>query len=269
MLFSVKDKVIVISGATGILGSAIASHLAREGAKVVILGRNKEKVDQLVKTLREENYQARGLLADVTHESQLLKAASQLAEAFPQIDVLINCAGGNMPGAVVTPDQNLSHADAEGLNEVMRLNYMGTFLPTKAFLPLFDREGEGSIINISSMAADRPLTRVLGYSSAKAAVDNLTKWLSVEFQHKYPGNLRVNAVAPGFFLTTQNKELLTHADGTLTDRGQQIISHTPAGRFGDPEDLLGVCQWLCSPASKFVTGTVIPIDGGFSAYSGV
>jgi NAD(P)-dependent dehydrogenase (short-subunit alcohol dehydrogenase family) len=192
-----------------------------------------------------------------------------LQESFGKIDVLINAAGGNMKGAVITPEQRLPDADTDALREVMELNYLGSFLPIKVFLPLFLKENKGSIINISSMAASRPMTRVLGYSSAKAAIDNLTKWLSVEFCMKYGKDLRVNAIAPGFFLTDQNRGLLTQSDGSLTDRGNKIIGHTPMGTFGQPSDLFGVTQWLCSDASSFVTGTIIPVDGGFSAYSGV
>lgn len=174
-----------------------------------------------------------------------------------------------MPGAIVTPDQTIADLSGEDVKKIMDLNYLGTFLPIKTFLPLLNSGNPASIINISSMAASRPMTRVMGYASAKAAVDNLTKWLSVEFSKKFGSHLRVNAVAPGFFLTEQNRQLLTQEDGSLTSRGNQIIDHTPMARFGDPEDLFGTIQWLCSDASKFVTGTTIAVDGGFSAYSGV
>jgi len=192
-----------------------------------------------------------------------------LRESFGKIDVLINAAGGNMKGAVISPDQNIVDADTNALREVMELNYLGSFLPVKVFLPLLLQAAKGSIINISSMAASRPMTRVMGYSSAKAAIDNLTKWLAVEFCVKHGKDLRVNAIAPGFFLTEQNRSLLTEKDGTLTSRGNKILEHTPMGIFGQPSDLFGVTQWLCSEASSFVTGTIIPVDGGFSAYSGV
>lgn len=267
--FSVKDKTIMLSGATGVLGKAIALHLAGEGAHMIILGRNAAKVEDLVRQIQSSNGKATAAVADVTDEQQLLSLQTELSAIFAHIDVLINAAGGNMPGAIVTPDQTIADLDSEDVKKIMDLNYLGTFLPVKAFLPLLKAADKASIINISSMAATRPMTRVMGYASAKAAVDNLTKWLAVEFAKKFGPHLRVNAVAPGFFLTEQNRQLLTEEDGSLTSRGNQIIGHTPMERFGDPEDLFGAVQWLCSDASTFVTGTIIPVDGGFSAYSGV
>lgn len=267
--FSVSNKTIILSGATGVLGKAIALHLASEGAKMIILGRNPSKVDALVSEIKERNGNAHAAVADVTDEDALQRLREKLSEEFSSIDVLINAAGGNMPGATVIPDQTLEDLASEDVKTVMELNYMGTFLPTKTFLPLLKNAAKPSIINISSMAATRPMTRVMGYASAKAAVDNLTKWLSVEFSKKFGPHFRVNAVAPGFFLTDQNRQLLTEEDGSLTSRGNQIIEHTPMARFGNPEDLFGTIQWLCSDASTFVTGTIVPVDGGFSAYSGV
>ncbi|WP_276388537.1 SDR family oxidoreductase [Eudoraea chungangensis] len=268
-LFSVKDLIIVISGATGVLGASITKHLALEGAKVIVLGRNKEKIKQLITTIGETPNQIFSLVADVTKEDELDNARIILEESFNKIDVLINLAGGNMPGAVITPQQTLLDAKVSELQKVMELNYMGTFLPTKAFLPLFLKDLKGSIINISSMAAQRPISRVLGYGSAKAAIDNLTQWLAVEFCSKYGADLRVNAIAPGFFLTEQNRRLLTEEDGSLTSRGNQIINNTPMNRFGEPDELLGTVQWLASNASKFVTGIIVAVDGGFNSYSGV
>lgn len=267
--FSVNSKIIMLSGATGVLGKAIALHLAGQGAHVIILGRNPEKVGDLVSQIKNAGGAATVAVADVTSETQLQALQTQLSQQFEHIDVLINAAGGNMPGAVVTPDQTIADLASEDVKKIMDLNYLGTFLPVKTFLPLLKAAETASIINISSMAASRPMTRVMGYASAKAAVDNLTKWLAVEFAKKFGSHLRVNAVAPGFFLTEQNRQLLTAADGSLTTRGNQIIEHTPMARFGDPEDLFGAIQWLCSNASKFVTGTIIPVDGGFSAFSGV
>ncbi|MEX2592190.1 MAG: SDR family oxidoreductase [Anditalea sp.] len=267
--FSVKNKIIIISGGTGVLGKAIAVHLANEGAKMIILGRNPSKVEALVKEIKDDGGFAFAAVADVTDEGELQNLQEILSKDFNKIDVLINAAGGNMPGAIVTPDQTISDLSSEDVKKIMDLNYLGTFFPTKALLPLLLAENKGSIINISSMAASRPMTRVMGYASAKAAVDNLTKWLAVEFSKKYGPEMRVNAVAPGFFLTEQNRKLLTEEDGSLTTRGNQIIEHTPMARFGDPEDLFGTIQWLCSDASKFLTGTIIPVDGGFSAFSGV
>lgn len=268
-LFSVVNKIIVISGATGVLGSAMTVYLAEQGAKVVALGRNQDKVNSLISKITGTKYKVTSLIADVTNEQDLERAKLELENEFGKIDVLINMAGGNLTGAVITPEQTILDAGIDDLNKVMELNYMGSFLPIKTFLPLFLKDLKGSIINISSMAAQRPITRVLGYGSAKAAIDNLTKWLAIEFCSKHSAELRVNAIAPGFFLTEQNRTLLTDTDGKLTKRGKQIITNTPMGRFGNPDELFGVLQWLCSDASKFVTGTIIPVDGGFNAYSGV
>jgi NAD(P)-dependent dehydrogenase (short-subunit alcohol dehydrogenase family) len=268
-LFSVDDKIIVVSGATGVLGSAMTAYLAGQGARVVALGRNPDKVNSLIAQIKGTRHKVFPLIADVTNEEDLERAKLELIDKFGKIDVLVNLAGGNIPGAVITPEQTILDAGIEDINKVMELNYMGSFLPIKTFLPLFLKDLKGSIINISSMAAQRPITRVLGYGSAKAAIDNLTKWLAIEFCSKHSTELRVNAIAPGFFLTEQNRTLLTEADGQLTKRGTQIIANTPMGRFGDPDELFGVLQWLSSDASKFVTGTIIPVDGGFNAYSGV
>lgn len=266
-LFNLDGKNILISGATGVLGTQITSYVAAHGANLFLLGRSEEKLLNLKSKI--PNTQIKILVADVMDESALAKVAKELSNEINAIDVMINLAGGNMPGAVIRPDQTLEDLDAGALKKVMELNYQGTLLPIKAFLPLLNGGHPVSIINTSSMAAQRPLTRVMGYSSAKAAIDNLTKWLAVEFAQKYGPNMRVNAIAPGFFLTEQNRALLTEVNGALTVRGQQIIAHTPMGRFGEDEDLLGTVHWLASDASKFVTGVIIPIDGGFNAYSGV
>lgn len=268
-LFSVKEKTILISGSTGVLGSQITQYLASEGAHVIVLGRNPNKVKDLVTAITQKGEKAYPLVADVTNKEALENAKVQLEQDFGKLDVLINAAGGNMPGAIVTPDQNITDLEIDEVKKVMELNYLGTLLPIQVFTPLLLKNPAASIINISSMAASRPLTRVMGYASAKAAIDNLTKWLSVEYCQKYGSGFRVNAIAPGFFLTEQNRTLLTQDDGSLTERGHQIISHTPMDRFGKPEDLFGAVGFLCSDASKFVTGTIIPIDGGFSAFGGV
>jgi NAD(P)-dependent dehydrogenase (short-subunit alcohol dehydrogenase family) len=267
--FSLKGKIILMSGATGVLGSSMAKYLAQNGARILVLGRNKTKVDRLVSEIVGRNGKAFPFLADVTDENQLKQVYTSIEKAFGKIDVLINAAGGNLPGAVIGPDQNFTDANIEELRRVMELNYLGTFIPIMVFLPLMLTQNKGSILNISSMTAQRPLTRVLGYGSAKAAIDNLTRWLAVEFCQKYGKGIRVNAIAPGFFLTEQNRALLTEQDGGLTDRGSKIIEHTPMNEFGQPEDLHGAAHWLCSDASRFVTGTIVPVDGGFNAYSGV
>src|SRR5690606_13617417 len=268
-LFSLEGKKIAFSGATGVLGKTMALHLASVGAELLLIGRTPEKVTELAGEVTAAGGKALAYIADVTDEESLDKVAKEIEVQHGHVDVLINSAGGNMPGAVVRPDQNFLDLDTQALRKVMDLNYLGTVLPIKAMLPLMLKQGKGNILNISSMAASRPMTRVMGYASAKAAIDNLTKWLSVELAQKHGPEFRVNAIAPGFFLTEQNRTLLTETDGSLTQRGNQIIGHTPMGRFGKPEDLLGALQWLCSDASAFVTGTIVPVDGGFSAYSGV
>ena len=268
-LFNLSGKIIAFSGATGVLGEAMSRYLAKEGATILILGRNEVKIEDLIVKIKSEGGKAEGFQCDVTDEDQVKKAAEEVKKAVGSIDILINAAGGNMPGAVIRPDQKFLYLDAKALKKVMDLNYLGTVLPTKHFLPLMLAQNKGNIINISSMAASRPMTRVMGYASAKAAIDNLTKWLAVELAKKHGPDFRVNAIAPGFFLTEQNRTLLTENDGSLTSRGNQIIEHTPMDRFGKPEDLFGALQWLCSDASAFVTGTIIPVDGGFSAFSGV
>jgi NAD(P)-dependent dehydrogenase (short-subunit alcohol dehydrogenase family) len=268
-LFDIKGTKILFSGATGVLGASMAMYLAQQGAELLILGRTPDKVNALRDQILAQGGKAWGYYADVTDEESLEKVGQLIAAQHESIAVLINAAGGNMPGAVIRPDQTFLDLDTEALKQVMDLNYLGTVFPIKAFLPLLLKNQSGTILNISSMAASRPMTRVIGYASAKAAIDNLTKWLAVELSTKYGPNFRVNALAPGFFLTEQNRTLLTEEDGSLTQRGQQIISHTPMDRFGNPEDLLGALHWLCSDASAFVTGSVVAVDGGFSAYAGV
>jgi NAD(P)-dependent dehydrogenase (short-subunit alcohol dehydrogenase family) len=268
-LFDIKGTKILFSGATGVLGASMALYLAQQGAELLILGRTPDKVNALRDQILAQGGKAWGYYADVTDEESLEKVGQLIAAQHESIAVLINAAGGNMPGAVIRPDQTFLDLDTEALKQVMDLNYLGTVFPIKAFLPLLLKNQSGTILNISSMAASRPMTRVMGYASAKAAIDNLTKWLAIELSTKYGPNFRVNALAPGFFLTEQNRTLLTEQDGSLTQRGQQIISHTPMDRFGHPEDLLGALHWLCSDASAFVTGSVVAVDGGFSAYAGV
>ncbi|MCW5912302.1 MAG: SDR family oxidoreductase [Cyclobacteriaceae bacterium] len=268
-LFSLQSKVAVVTGGTGVLGSAMCKALAKAGATVVIIGRRREAADQLAQSLLETGGSALGISADVLNKVQLEEARRTVLQKFGRIDILVNGAGGNMPGAVVMPDKTIFDLKLEDFRSVVDLNLTGSLLPTQVFGEALVSGKQGVIINISSMTAIRPLTRVLGYGAAKAAISNFTQWLAVEMAKKFGEGIRVNAIAPGFFLTEQNRNLLTRPDGSLTERGELIIRATPFNRFGEPEELCGTLLWLCSDASKFVSGIVVPVDGGFSAYSGV
>lgn len=268
-MLKLKDKVAIITGGNGVLGGAIARGLAAQGVKIGILGRNTETVKKRVEELNAGDSQATALIADVLNKQNLEEAKKLILEKYGRIDILINAAGGNMPGATINPDQTFFDLDLEDLDKVNQLNFKGTVLSTLVFGKAIADQKKGSIINISSMAAQRALTRVMGYSSAKAAVDNFTKWLSVEMASKYGDGIRVNAIAPGFFIGDQNRDLLINSDGDLTQRGQTIIDKTPMKRFGKPEELQGVTNLLADDSSAFITGIVLPVDGGFSAFSGV
>jgi NAD(P)-dependent dehydrogenase (short-subunit alcohol dehydrogenase family) len=272
-LFDLSGTVAVVTGATGVLGGAMARGLAQAGARVCVLGRRKERAEEVTAEVECCGGEALALPADVLKREQLEAARDAVLERWGRVDVLVNAAGGNVPTATVGEDATFFGLAEEPLREVFDLNLLGTVLPSQVFGEVMTRdqgsEAEGSIVNVSSVAAQRPLTRVVGYSAAKAAVENLTRWLAVELAHKYGPGLRVNAIAPGFFLGEQNRELLMHEDGRLTERGQAIVEHTPARRFGEPEELVGTLIWLCSPAARFVTGVVVPVDGGFGAFSGV
>jgi NAD(P)-dependent dehydrogenase (short-subunit alcohol dehydrogenase family) len=268
-LFSLKSKVVVVTGGTGVLGNAMCKALANAGAAVVIIGRRKEAADQLAQHINNSGGTAIGISADVLNKEQLLAAREVIINQFGKLDILVNGAGGNMPGAVVMPDKTIFDLNIDDFRSVVDLNLTGSVLPTQIFGESLAATKQGIIINISSMTAIRPLTRVLGYGAAKAAISNFTQWLAVEMAKKFGEGIRVNAIAPGFFLTEQNRNLLTNADGSLTERGQLIIRGTPFGRFGEPDELSGTLLWLCSDASKFVSGIVVPVDGAFSAYGGV
>ena len=268
-MFSLTNKVAVITGGAGVLGGAMAEGLAAEGAKVGILSRTQSKVDAKVATLIAAGGKAIPLIADVLDEQQLEAAKQKVLDHWGRIDILVNCAGGNMKGATIMPDQSFFDLSLSDFAKVTDLNLKGTVLPTLVFAKSMALQRKGCIINISSMAAQQAITRVVGYSASKAAIDNFTKWMAVEMAHKYGEGIRVNAIAPGFFIADQNRSLLTKEDGSLTSRGQTIINETPMKRFGDPEDLVSTLIWLCSDASKFVTGIIVPVDGGFSAFSGV
>jgi NAD(P)-dependent dehydrogenase (short-subunit alcohol dehydrogenase family) len=269
-MYDFTGKSIVITGGAGILGGEIACALVGCGASVAIMDRDPALADRLMERLETSVGRAIIVYGDVLDPAILEESARQVIEAFGQVDCLINAAGGNHPRATTGPDQSFFDLPPDALRFVFDLNIIGTVLSSQVFGKLMASQGEGVILNISSMNAFRPLTKIPAYSAAKAAVSNFTQWLAVHMAQEYSPRIRVNAIAPGFFLTMQNKFLLTdEATSELTVRGKAIIDHTPMGRFGDPEDLLGTVLWLLSPASAFVTGVVVPIDGGFSAYSGV
>ena len=268
-LFSLAGKVAIVTGATGVLGGAIARGLAAAGATVAILGRRAAVAEEVVGAIKTAGQQALALPADVLDKTSLLAARARVMADCGRIDVLINCAGGNKPAATVVGDLTFFNMAQAAFEQVVALNLTGTLLPCQVFGQVMAERGSGAIVNVSSMTAQKPLTRVLGYGNAKAAVDNFTKWLAVELAQKYGPGLRVNAIAPGFFIGDQNRDFLLKEDGAYSARGQQIIDHTPMGRFGEPDELVGTAVWLASDASKFVTGIVVPVDGGFSAYSGV
>jgi NAD(P)-dependent dehydrogenase (short-subunit alcohol dehydrogenase family) len=269
--FDVSGVVAVVTGATGTLGGEMARGLARAGARVGVLGRREERAAGVAAEIQRIGGEAMALPADVLDRQGLEAARDRILERWGRIDALVNAAGGNVPEATLSDTSTVFDLPEDALRRVIDLNLLGTILPTQVFGEAMARgpDPEGSVVNVSSMAAQRPLTDVVGYSAAKAAVENLTRWMAVELARKYGAGLRVNAVAPGFFLGEQNRAMLVNEDGSPTGRGRRILDHTPAGRFGEPEDLVGTLIWLCSPAAKFVTGSVVPVDGGFGAYAGV
>ncbi len=266
-LFDIKDKVVVITGGTGVLGRAIAAHLAEEGAKVVILGRKEDIGTALVETIRSKGGEAMFLATDVMDRERLEQNLVEILTAYGRVDALLNAAGGNMPGATIGPDGTFFDLKTEDFQKVLDLNLVGTLLPTQVFLKPMVEQGKGAIVNFSSMAAFRPLTRVCGYAAAKAGISNFTAYMATEVARKFGEGIRVNAIAPGFFLTEQNRSLLTNPDGSYTARGNDVIRQTPFGRMGRAEELCGTIQYLISEASSFVTGTVAIVDGGFNAYA--
>jgi NAD(P)-dependent dehydrogenase (short-subunit alcohol dehydrogenase family) len=268
-LFSLEGKVAVVTGGTGVLGGAIAQGLAAAGAKVAILGRRAERAAEVAQEINDAGGTAMPLPADVLNKQELAAARQDLLDAWGTVDILINAAGGGVPEAIVFGDRTFFDLTREAFDQVVALNLTGSVLPSQVFGEIMAYNHSGSIINISSMTSQRPLTRVIGYNAAKAAIDNYTKWLAVEFAHKYGPGLRVNAIAPGFFLGDQNRALLINQDGSLTERGQLIVDHTPMSRFGEPDELIGAAVWLCSEGARFVTGIVVPVDGGFMAFGGV
>ncbi len=270
-MFSLEGKVAVVTGGTGVLGSAMCKGLAEAGATVVILARTLSKAQSLADEIVQFGGKALAVSADVLDKASLEAARDTILGEVQQIDILINGAGGNRPEATAVPGQrSFFDLPQEALENVFALNFTGTILPSQVFGAVMAQEQSGVIINVSSMAAFTPLTRVVAYGGAKAAINNFTQWLAVTMAREYSATIRVNAIAPGFFLGEQNRYLLIDEhSGDLTPRGQQIIDHTPMQRFGEPDDLVGTLVWLASDAARFVTGIVVPIDGGFSAFSGV
>ena len=268
-LFNIKDKVAVITGASGVLGGSIARSFVKEGAKVVALGTKQDKVNATVTELKAMGGEAIGFACNVLDIEALKQVADKVVALWGRVDILLNIAGGNLPGATLMPDQEFFDMDLADWDRVTQLNMNGTVYPSYVFGKIMAAQKSGSIVNVSSMAALQSMTRVPGYSAAKAAVGNFTQWLAMEMAMKYGDGIRVNAIAPGFFIGEQNKKVLINPDGSLTDRSLKVIANTPMRRFGDINELNGAVQFLCSDAASFVTGVVIPVDGGFNAYSGV
>ena len=268
-LYDFTGRSVVITGGTGVLGRVMVRALIGCGANVALLARNREKADALLSEMSGSG-KAIVIEGDALKKDSLERAVEVVGEEFGSVDCLVNGAGGNHPQATTRPDLSFFDIPEEALRFVFELNLLGTIIPSQVFGRQMVKQGQGVILNVSSMSAFRPLTRVLSYSAGKAAVNSFTQWLAVHLAQEYSPQIRVNAIAPGFFLTEQNRLLLTEKEtGELTARGQSIINHTPMRRFGEPEDLLGTVLWLLSPASAFVTGVVVPVDGGFSAFGGV
>lgn len=266
-LFDITGKVVVITGGTGVLGKAIAKYLALEGAKVVILGRRTEAGNAIVEDIKAAGGEAMFLTTDVMKQEVLEQNLADIVAAYGRVDSLLNAAGGNMPGATIAPDGTFFDLKPEEFQRVLDLNLTGTVIPSQVFLKQMVAQGEGTIVNFSSMAAFRPMTRVAGYAAAKAGISNFTAFLATEVAKKFGEKIRVNAIAPGFFLTEQNRTLLTNPDGSWTQRGADVIRQTPFGRMGEPEELCGTIHYLISDAAKFVTGTVAVVDGGFNTFA--
>ncbi len=267
--FSLKDKVIVVTGGTGILGNAFVGAIVEAGGTVGILGRKEEVANERAADIKAKGGKAIALVADVMNEQQLQTAKEKILKEFGRIDGLVNAAGGNMPEGVLQPNENIFSMNIEGMKKVMDINLWGTVIPTQVFGEAIAKSGKGSIVNISSMNSKRAITKVLGYNIGKAAVDCYNQWFAVELANRYGDKIRMNALAPGFFLTEQNRNLLTKAEGGYTERGESVIRQTPFKRFGHPDELKGALVWLLSDASQFVTGAMICVDGGFSIFGGV
>jgi NAD(P)-dependent dehydrogenase (short-subunit alcohol dehydrogenase family) len=270
-LFSLEGQVAVVTGGSGAIGRTLAAGLWQAGARVAIVGRRMDACTATCSEIDANGSRTLALGADVLQQAALEAARDAVLARWGRIDILVHAAGGNVPAATLAAGQSFFELGIEGFRQVLDLNLLGTVLPCQVFgeAMVHDSVGTGSIVMISSMAAQRALTRVAGYTAAKGAIDSFTRWLAVDLAQRYGAGIRVNAIAPGFFLGEQNRALLTRSDGSLTERGQQIVGHTPMGRFGDTSELVSTLLWLCGPGSSFVTGIVVPVDGGFSAFSGV
>ncbi len=268
-LFDVSQKVIVITGGAGVLGSNMAKYLLSVGAKVALLDLNQQKIDAKLEGLKKVGEHVIGFDGSVLSQQDMEDAKTQIIKKWGRIDALINAAGGNMPGATIGENQTVFDLKMDDFRKVSQLNLDGSVIPSLVFGKSMSEKAEGCIINISSMSATQAITRVVGYSTSKAAIDIFTRWMATELAMKFGDKIRVNAIAPGFFIGNQNRRLLTHEDGSYTQRGNTIISNTPMKRFGEADELNGTIHWLLSDAASFVTGAIIPIDGGFSAFSGV
>ena len=267
--FSIKDKVVVVTGAGGVLGGSIAKSLAQNGARIVVLDIRQENIDSRVQEIKAGGGRAVGFMCDVLSIESLEETSKKIVEKWDAIDVLINCAGGNVPGATLSPEQTIFDMKIEDWEKVTTLNQNGTVYPCLVFGKVMAKQRKGSIINISSMATYSALTRVPGYSVAKTGINIFTKWMATELAQKFGEGIRVNAIAPGFFIGDQNRAVLINPDGSLTERSKKVLAKTPMGRFGDITELNGAVHFLSSDAASFITGAIIPIDGGFSAFSGV
>lgn len=268
-LFDLSDKVIAVTGAAGVLAGGTAKYLQEQGAYVIYLDLFQDKVDETVAEAKKISGKCSGYACNVLDEDMIDGVCRKIMDEVGRVDVLINGAGGNMPGATIGPDQDVFDLKMEDYSKVLDLNLKGTVMPTMAFARVFKEQGFGCVINFSSMSAAQCLTRVLGYSNAKAAIDNFTRWMATEMANKYGDKIRVNAIAPGFFISHQNRALLINEDGSYTERGQQVINKTPFNRFGEQDEVFGTIHYLISEAAQFVTGIIVPVDGGFSAYTGV
>ena len=268
-LFCIEGKVAIVTGGYGVLGGSISRHLAEQGANIVILGRNEDKGNTLVKEINENGGKSLFIKCDVMDENQLIESREKILSIYGKLDILVNAAGGNVPGATLAPDQDFYTMKTTDWEKVIKLNMDGTVFPSLIFSKVMAEQGSGNIINVSSMAAYSAISRVPGYSAAKAAISNFTQWMATEMALKYGDKIRINAIAPGFFIGDQNRAVLINPDGSLTERSKKVLAKTPMGRFGDITELNGVVQFLCSDAASFITGVVLPVDGGFSAYSGV